>query len=44
MDIFTEVLEPLVTISILEATRPFVNINDENSLVERRPKRILDCE
>jgi hypothetical protein len=44
MDVFTEVLEPLVTIPILEATHLVVNINDENSLVERRPKRILDCE
>jgi hypothetical protein len=43
MDVFTEVLEPLVDVPIHEATRLIVNIDDEDLLVERQPKRILDC-
>jgi hypothetical protein len=44
MDVFTEVLGPLVIIPILEVTCLVDNINDENSLVERWPRRILDYE
>jgi hypothetical protein len=44
MDIFIEVLEPLVVVLILEATYIIVNIAKEDSLVERWPRRILDCE
>jgi hypothetical protein len=35
MDVFIEVLEPLVTILIPEATLLVINIDDEDSLVER---------
>jgi len=35
MDVFTKVLEPLVVVLILEATRPIVNIDDEGLIVER---------
>jgi hypothetical protein len=44
MDVFTKVLEPLVVVPIPEVTRLVVNIDDEYSTVERRPKKILDCE
>jgi hypothetical protein len=42
MDIFTKVLEPLVVVPIPEATHPVVNIDDENSQMEKQPRRILD--
>jgi hypothetical protein len=35
MGIFTKVLEPLVVVPILEATYPVVNIDEENSPMER---------
>jgi hypothetical protein len=44
MDIFTKALKTLVAIPIPETTHPVVNIDDEDSLMERQPKRILDCE
>jgi hypothetical protein len=44
MDVFTKVLEPLVVVHIPKATCPVVSIDDEDSLMERRPRRILDCE
>jgi hypothetical protein len=44
MNVFTKVLEPLVIVSNPKATHLVVNIDDENSLMERWPKRILDCE
>jgi hypothetical protein len=44
MDIFIEVLEPLVFVLILVATYLIVNIDDEDSLVESWLRRILDCE
>jgi hypothetical protein len=44
MDVFTEVLEPIVVVQIPKATCPIVNIDDEDSPMERRPRRILDCE
>jgi hypothetical protein len=44
MDIFTKVFDPLVVVRILEVTCPVVNIDDEDSTVERQPKRILDYE
>jgi hypothetical protein len=44
MDIFTKVLEPLVVVPILKATCLVVNIDDEDSPMERQPRRILDCE
>jgi hypothetical protein len=44
MDIFTEVLEPLVVVLIPEMTHPFVNIDDEDSQMGRQSKKILDYE
>jgi hypothetical protein len=44
MDVFIEVLEPLLVLPILEATRLVVNIDDEDLLVERWPKRISNYE
>jgi hypothetical protein len=44
MDIFTEVLEPLVVVPIPKATCLVVNIDDEDSPMERQPRKILDCE
>jgi hypothetical protein len=44
VDVFTMVFEPLVVVSILEATHLVVNIDDENSPVDKQPKRLLDCE
>jgi hypothetical protein len=44
MNVFTKVLEPLVVVSNPKATHLVVNIDDENSLMERWPKRILGCE
>jgi hypothetical protein len=35
MDVFIEVLEPLVAILIPEATFLVINIDDEDSLVEK---------
>jgi hypothetical protein len=34
----------MVIIPIPKATHPVVNMDDENSLVETRPRRILDYE
>jgi hypothetical protein len=42
MDVFIEVFEPLVTVPILKATHPIVNIGDEDSPIGKQPKRILD--
>jgi hypothetical protein len=42
VDIFTEVFEALVVVPIHEDTHPIVNIDDEDSLVERQPRKILD--
>jgi hypothetical protein len=45
MDVFTKVLEPqLVIVPIPKVTRLIVNTDNEYSIVERQPKRILDCE
>jgi hypothetical protein len=44
MDVFIEVLEPLVIVPIPKATRLIVNIDDEDSPMARQPGRILDCE
>ncbi len=44
MDVFIKVFEPLVIIPLLKATRPIVNIGDEDSPVEKQPKRILEYE
>jgi hypothetical protein len=44
MDVFIEVFELLVIVPIFKATRPIVNIGDEDLLVEKQPKRILDYE
>jgi len=44
MDVFIKVLEPLLVIPIPEATRLVVNIDDEDLLVERWPKRISNYE
>jgi hypothetical protein len=44
MDVFTKVFEPLVVVPIHEATCPIINIDDEDLLVEKQPKRILVCE
>ncbi len=35
MDVFTEVLEPLVVVPILKVTCPVVNIDDEDSPMEK---------
>jgi hypothetical protein len=35
MDVFTKVLEPLVVVSIPKVTHLVINIDDENSLVDR---------
>jgi predicted GNAT family N-acyltransferase len=44
VDIFTKVLELLVIVPIPEATCPVVNIDDEDLLMERQPRKILDWE
>jgi hypothetical protein len=44
MNVFTKVLEPLVNVPIPKVTRLIVNIDDEDLLVERPPKRISNCE
>jgi hypothetical protein len=35
MDVFTEVLEPLIVVSIPKTTHPVVNIDDEDLQMER---------
>jgi hypothetical protein len=44
MDVFTKVLEPLVVVPIPKATCLVVNIDDEDSPMERQLRRILDYE
>ncbi len=44
MDVFIKVLEPIVVVPIPKVTCPVVNIDDEDSPMERGPRRILDCE
>jgi hypothetical protein len=42
--VLTKVFKPLIIVSIPEVTHLVVNIDDENSPVDRQPKRLLDCE
>ncbi len=44
VDVFTKVLEPLVVVPIPKATCLVVNIDDEDSPMERQLRRILDYE
>jgi hypothetical protein len=44
MDVFIEVLEPLVAIPILETNHLVFHINVENSLLLKQFMRNLDCE
>ncbi len=44
MEVFTEVLEPLVEVATLEPNAEHVHNIDIDSLVKKHSRRLLDCE